>query len=87
MYAIRSYYEALSVAKKAGLLPIMLDSLLGEAILRVHAGEKEFAIKVLAHIMHHPASTQITKKRAEQLYVELSSVELETTRDSFSEVV
>jgi len=81
-----NFIEALSVAKKAGLIPIMLDSLLGEASLRVHAGEKEFAIKILAHIMHHPASTQITKKRAEQLYVELSSDELDSsTRDSFSE--
>ncbi len=77
--------EALAVAKKAGLLPIMLDSLLGEAILRVHAGEKDFAVKTLPQILHHPASTQATKNCAENLYSDLSMEGLETTRDSFHE--
>lgn len=78
-----NFVEALSVAKKAGLVPIMLDSLLGETTLRVNAGEKDFAIKVLAHILHHPASTRATKNRAESLYAELSGEGLETTRASF----
>jgi len=80
-----NFVEALLIAKKTGLLPIMLDSLLGEAILRIHAGEKEFAVKALAHIMDNPASIQTTKKRAKQLYGELSNEDLDTTRDSFHE--
>jgi tetratricopeptide (TPR) repeat protein len=80
-----NFVEALSVAKKAGLFPTMLDSLLGEAILRVHVGEKDFAIKALAHILHHPASTQGTKNRAEKIYADLSKEGLDITRDSSHE--
>lgn len=80
-----NFLEALSVAKKAGLLPIMLDSLLGEAILRVHVGEKDFAIKALTHIANHPSSTKATKNRAGKIYVDLLAEGLETTRDSFRE--
>ena len=80
-----NFVEALSVAKKAGLIPIMLDSLLGEAILQVTAGEKEFAIQTLAHIINHPSSTRATKDRAEKLYVALLAEGLETARDSFRE--
>lgn len=80
-----NFVEALSVAKKAGLIPIMLDSLLGEATLRVNAGEKIFVSKALAHIMQHPASTKATRNRAEALYAELLEEGLDTTSDSFRE--
>lgn len=78
-----NFVEALSAAKKAGLLPIMLDSLLGEAVLRIRACEKEFAVNTLAHIISHPSSAQATKDRAEKLYAELSDEEFDATRGSF----
>jgi predicted ATPase/DNA-binding XRE family transcriptional regulator len=83
--ARRCFVEALSVAKTAGLVPTMLDSLLGEAILRVNAGEKNLAIKALAHIKDHPASIQSTKNRAAQLFTELSNEGLEVSLDTFHE--
>jgi len=82
-----NFVEALSVAKNAGLIPIMLDSLLGESILRVHAGEKDFAVKALAHIKEHPSSTRATKNRAEKLYADLLGEGLEATRVPFREEV
>lgn len=82
-----NFIEALFVAKKAGLVPIMLDSLLGEAILRADAGDKEFAAKALAQIMHHPASTKATKDRAEALYADLSEGKSSAASDLFREDV
>jgi predicted ATPase/DNA-binding XRE family transcriptional regulator len=71
--AQKCFLEALSVAKNAGLVPVMLDALLGIAILRAGEGFHESAIKTLAHVKDHPASTQATKSRAEKLYTELKS--------------
>ena len=80
-----NFIEALSVARKTGLLPIMLDSLLGESILRIHSDEKKFASEALSHIMNHPASTQITKKRAEKIYADLSKEGVKMDHDSLHE--
>jgi tetratricopeptide (TPR) repeat protein len=71
--AQKCYVEALTVAKNAGLVPVMLDALLGSATLRANEGLYELAVKTLAHIKDHPASTQITKSRAEKLYADFSS--------------
>jgi len=71
--AQKCFLEALSVAKNAGLVPVMLDALLGNATLRASEGLHETAVKTLAHIKDHPASTQATKSRAEKLFTELGS--------------
>jgi len=67
------FHEALSVAKNAGLVPVMLDALLGNAMLRAREDLHAAAVKTLAYIKDHPASTQTTKDRAEKLYSEHSS--------------
>jgi tetratricopeptide (TPR) repeat protein len=71
--AQKCFREALSIAKDAGLIPVMLDALLGSAMLRASEGLPETAVKTLAHIKDHPASTQATKSRAEKLHAELGS--------------
>jgi len=80
-----NFVEALLLARRAGLVPAMLDSLLGEAILQVHTGDKDFAIKALAHIIRHPASTQGVKNRAKKIYSDLPKEGMETMYDSFRE--
>jgi tetratricopeptide (TPR) repeat protein len=81
--------EALLVAKNAGLIPVVLDALLGIATLRANEGLDELAVKTLAHIKDHPASTQTTKRRAEKLYAEfgsnLQTEELEVISAGFHE--
>jgi predicted ATPase/DNA-binding XRE family transcriptional regulator len=67
------FHEALSIGRSAGLFPVMLDALLGDAILRVNNGSYERAIKTLVHIKDHPAGMQTTKHRAQKLYSELQS--------------
>ena len=88
--AQKCFLEALSVAKNAGLIPVMLDSLLGIATLQANEGLDELAVKTLAHIKDHPASTQATKSRAERLYAEFGSKlpaeELELLSVGFHEV-
>ncbi|HEU0296395.1 MAG TPA: tetratricopeptide repeat protein, partial [Anaerolineales bacterium] len=87
--AQKCYIEALTVAKNAGLVPIMLDALLGNATLRASEGLYESAVKTLAHIKDHPASTQATKSRAAELYTafgsKLPESESETSPVTFHE--
>jgi tetratricopeptide (TPR) repeat protein len=71
--AQKCFREALSIAKNAGLVPVMLDALLGNAALQASEGLYETALKTLAHIKDHPASTQSMKSRAEKLYTEFGS--------------
>jgi len=71
--AQKCFREALSIAKNAGLVPVMLDALLGNAALQASEGLYETAVKTLAHIKDHPASTQSMKSRAEKLHAELGS--------------
>jgi hypothetical protein len=71
--AEKFFLEALAVARNAGLVPIMLDALLGSARLRAAEGSTETALKALAHIKDHPAGIETTKKRAETLYSQLQS--------------
>jgi predicted ATPase/transcriptional regulator with XRE-family HTH domain len=71
--AQKCFIEALSVAKNAGLIPVMLDALLGNATLRASEGLHESAVRTLAYIKAHQASTQVTKRRAEKLYTEFGS--------------
>jgi tetratricopeptide (TPR) repeat protein len=71
--AHKNYLEALGAARNASLVPLMLDALLGNAILRAHQGRTESALKLLTHIKDHPAGVHATRKRAERLYSELCS--------------
>jgi predicted ATPase len=89
--AQKCFIEALSVGKNAGLIPVMLDALLGNATLRASEGLHESAFRTLAYVKAHPASTQATKSRAEKLYTEfgskLSARESETLSVTFHEEV
>jgi predicted ATPase/DNA-binding XRE family transcriptional regulator len=68
----RSYFrEALSVARSAQVMPVMLDALLGDATLRARAGFHDPAFRVTAFIRNHPSGTQMTKSRASELHAEL----------------
>ncbi|RPI88050.1 MAG: tetratricopeptide repeat protein, partial [Chloroflexi bacterium] len=71
--AEKCFLEALAVGRNAGLVPVMLDALLGSASLRAAEGSTETALKALAHIKDHPAGIETTKKRAERLYSQLQS--------------
>ena len=89
--AERCFLEALAVARNAGLVPTMLDALLGSASLRAAEGSTETALRALAHIKGHPAAIETTKKRAEALYSrlqsELSTVESGAGTQTFHEEV
>jgi tetratricopeptide (TPR) repeat protein len=89
--AQKCFIEALSVGKNAGLIPVMLDALLGNATLRASEGLHKSAFRTLAYIKAHPASTQATKSRAEKLYTEfgskLSAWESETLSSPFHEEI
>lgn len=68
----QSYFrEALSVARNAQVVPVMLDALLGDAILRAREGLHDSAFKVTSFIRDHPSGTQTTKSRASELHAEL----------------
>jgi tetratricopeptide (TPR) repeat protein len=65
------FHEALSVARNAQVVPVMLDALLGDAFLRAREGFHDPAIKTAAYIKDHPSGTQTTRSRASELYAEL----------------
>jgi predicted ATPase/DNA-binding SARP family transcriptional activator len=61
------YLEAIGIAMEIGSTPLALNALVGMADLLRHKGEIEFAIELLALVIHHPASERDTEVRAEQL--------------------
>lgn len=83
--AQESFGEALAVSKKVGLVPVMLDSLLGDAVLRIHAGERDLAVKTLAQIKDHPAAMKTTKSRAEKIHADLLKKGSAASRDIFQQ--
>ena len=50
----------------------MLDSLAGIALVYAGKGKAEEALKLLASVQHHPALTQETKIRVDQLAGEIT---------------
>jgi predicted ATPase/DNA-binding XRE family transcriptional regulator len=71
--ALEQFLEAFSIAKQAQLAPVMLDALLGYAILQMDEGEHESALKMLILITNHPAGMQTTQDRAEALRIDLET--------------
>ncbi len=67
------FLEALAIAQEAELMPAALDAVLGLADLQALAGAPETALELLAHVLQHPAISQETKSRAEQLQVDLTT--------------
>ena len=65
----RSYFrEALTVARSAQIVPVMLDALLGDATIRAREGAHDSAFRITAFVKDHPAGTQTMKSRAMELY-------------------
>ena len=66
--AARAYYaEALEVALKTQAAPRALDTLVGVAHLLARQGSREQAIHLLTLALAHPASENLTQKKARQL--------------------
>ena len=69
--AQRCAHEALEIATKARLVPLALEALVTLAAVRIQNAEKETARVLLQLALQHSASTHMTKKRAQDLLVEL----------------
>jgi len=65
--------QALKRTVQAGWTRYALCALVGLARLLVHQTEPERAAELLALVLHHPASAQVTKDRAQHLLAELES--------------
>ena len=71
--AQESFKEAGRVAFATQAIPILLDALLGLAVLDTEKGHVERALESVLHVLTNPSSTQGTKKRAQQLQSELET--------------
>jgi tetratricopeptide (TPR) repeat protein len=67
------FHEALEMALDAQGLPEALEALVGIATLLAHRGEKERAVELVSHALHHPANYVQNQDRAEYLLSELES--------------
>lgn len=80
--ARRCFLQALTLSEEAEVTPLAHDALLGLAALRVQEGEIASALELFLFILHHPASTQAAKNRAEKLRTtiesQLTSEQIET---------
>jgi tetratricopeptide (TPR) repeat protein len=75
--ARRCFQEALTIAWEMQLTPIVLDALAGLAALRAAAGETLTTLAWLQAIMQHPAAKRETRDRAEKLYAQLGTDQVE----------
>jgi tetratricopeptide (TPR) repeat protein len=75
--AEQQFQQALSIAIKLDVRPVTLYILTGLAMLLAESGagdaEQERAVELLALVLHHPASEQETKDKANRLLDELKS--------------
>jgi hypothetical protein len=71
--AQRCFAEALTVAGTARIAPVVLNALLGMAVVRAHEGTPEAALELVLHILRDPAGSHTTHARAEQLRAELTA--------------
>jgi predicted ATPase/DNA-binding SARP family transcriptional activator/Flp pilus assembly protein TadD len=67
------FCTALKLARQGGLIPSMLDALMGLAMLDAGQRTEEEILTLVLYILQHPASAQDTKKRAAQLKVEFQT--------------
>lgn len=66
-----SFLQALQLASETQLVPCQLDSLAGIALIYAGQGKAEKTLELVMHIRNHPAITQDTKVRVDQLYDEI----------------
>jgi len=65
--------EALETLMKIKAIPLILEVLVGIAKLFAKENKNENALRVLALILHHPASTKDLKERAERFFSDLKA--------------
>jgi hypothetical protein len=70
--ARRCFVEALAVSKAAQIAPVVLDALLGMAIVRAQEGAPEAALELVLHILQDPAGSHTTHARAAHLRADLT---------------
>ncbi len=69
----REYFcRALNGAREIGALPLALEVMVGMADLLLEQDEPEQALALVAFVLQHPASEELTKKRGEQLLAQLT---------------
>jgi tetratricopeptide (TPR) repeat protein len=75
--AKRHFHRALDHASEVALtecgMPYVLATFDGIAMLLAGEGEKEKALEILALVLHHPASIELTRDRAASLIAELEA--------------
>jgi predicted ATPase/DNA-binding SARP family transcriptional activator/NTP pyrophosphatase (non-canonical NTP hydrolase) len=76
--------QALEEAMETGSMPEAVDALVGLAYLSVKREEPERAAGLLIVALHHPATTRMTKDRAQNL---LSRLESDLPPEAFAEAV
>ena len=69
--ARQHWLEALQFAQRGNLVCRQLDALLGLAQWKVLSGKTEAALTLVKLVRDHPASEEITHRRADRLYAEL----------------
>ncbi len=67
------FLQALQLASETQLIPCILDSLAGIAMVYAGQGRAEESLELVMYIQNHPAITQVTKARLDQLYGEIKS--------------
>jgi predicted ATPase/DNA-binding SARP family transcriptional activator len=67
------FCTALNLAQQGGLIPSILDALMGLAILDVQQRTSEATLALALYIFRHPASAQEIKSRAAKLKAELQA--------------
>jgi hypothetical protein len=76
--AHQHFQDALSVARRAEITPILMEALVGEARVQVEEGYLESAFAIAWSVSQHPSGSYVTHVRAEKLYLNLQQV---LTRD------
>ena len=77
------FRDALAVAKNAGLVPVILDSMMGESEIRAANGEIKSAFEAAWMVSQHPASSHATRTRAG---VMCSSLEKQLAPDEIASI-
>jgi tetratricopeptide (TPR) repeat protein len=80
--AEQSFREAGKVALTTQALPMLLDAMIGLAMLDAEQGQPERALLVVMHIVENPSSTHDTKNRSEKLRAVLLQQLTETQIES-----
>lgn len=66
--ARQCFREALSIGKNAGLVPVMLDALIGKAEIRERRGDIQSAFEAAWVVDQHPSSSHAARMQAREMY-------------------